>query len=254
MLTVSCTPSTKRLASRGDARDGGGTVTATVRATSKGSTSQRASYEREARVPPAVVRFADAVLRRSGVLAGSDRRDVERIDRIRAALMAVPRDQFVEPRYQGRVLEDTGLSSGFGQISPAPFLIARMLFAARIDPGATVLELGCGSGYMSALMCALGARVFAAEGIGLRAQSTRRHLDALGFNRVLIATGFLAWAEAGPFDAVIVNEEKQEPAVFERLIQLLRPGGRLVIPSSGQGIGAVSVIERGENGEAIHVL
>jgi protein-L-isoaspartate(D-aspartate) O-methyltransferase len=70
----------------------------------------------------------------------------------------------------------------------------------------------------------------------------------------LIATGFLAWAEAGPFDAVIVNEEKQEPAVFERLIQLLRPGGRLVIPSSGQGIGAVSVIERGENGEAIHVL
>lgn len=174
-------------------------------------------------MPPAVSRFADSVVTRAGIL------DFAGVERIREALVMVPRDQFLEQRYKSRALEDSRLPCGGGQTSPPPYLIARMLAAAKIFEGTSVLEISCGSGYASALMCVLGARVFATESIGLKAQATRKRLDALGLNRVLVATGHLAWGDQAPFDAIIAHQLPATENDLDTFLKLLNPEcGRLV--------------------------
>ncbi len=179
-------------------------------------------------MPPAVSRFADAVVSRANIL------HYDGVDRIREAFTVVPRDQFLEDRFKSRALEDSKLPCGAGQTSPAPYLIARMLAAARITQGASVLEISCGSGYVSALMCVLGARVFATESIGLKAQATRKRLDALGLNRILVATGHLAWSDHAPFDAIVSHQLVSAEHELTNLVKLLNPNcGILVAPIAG---------------------
>lgn len=94
-----------------------------------------------------------------------------------------------------------------------------------------ILEIGCGSGYCSAVMAAAGATVFAVEYVGLLAQKTRRLLDELGFYNILVRSGDgrRGWAEHAPYDAIIVSTafDQIEP---ELIGQLRNPGGTMVAP------------------------
>ena len=143
------------------------------------------------------------------------------------AFAAVPREQFIEQR--ARAFEDMQLSVGFGQTSPRPSTIARMLGVLGLSSGMRILELGCGSGYCSALMAAAGASVFALEEIGLLAQRARKTLDALGYQNVIVRPreGKRGWSEHAPFDAIIVWQPcLRMPA--ELMNQLSTPSGRLL--------------------------
>lgn len=201
------------------------------------------SHRSTLRVPPAVTRFAEAVITRAGI------GKLAIAEQIIQALQVVPRDQFLEERFRPRALEDSRLPSGFGQFSPAPFLLARMMALGGIGPGVTVLELECGAGYASALMCVLGARVFATEKIGLRAQATRKHLDSMGLNRVLVATGHLAWADSAPFDTIIAHTPFASDADIERFIPLLDPTrGRIIAPAEQPVSAQILLVEMTRNG------
>lgn len=140
---------------------------------------------------------------------------------------SVPRDLFVEDTT--RVHEDVSLSVGYGQISPRPSTIARMLGVLGLRSGMRVLEIGCGSGYCSAIMAAAGVDVFALEAIGLLAQRARKTLDAHGYQNVIVRPReeSRGWSEHAPFDAIIV----WEPCLkipHELFNQLVNPGGRLL--------------------------
>lgn len=171
------------------------------------------------------LRFAEEVVERAGII------DEDTADTLVSAFAAVPRDRFVEGAFNMRAAEDNALPIGYGQTISKPSTVARMLGVVGIRPGMRVLEIGCGSGYCSAVMAAAGAQVFAVEYIGLLAQKARRILDALDFHNVLIRSGDgrRGWREHAPFDAIVISTafESVEPEILE---QLVNPGGRMVAP------------------------
>ena len=170
-------------------------------------------------------RFAETIVEAAGVI------DEETAATLVKAFSAVPRDKFVQEAFNLRATEDISLPIGFGQTISKPSTVARMLALIGIRRGMRVLEVGCGSGYCSAVMAAAGAQVFAVEYVGLLAQQTRRLLDNMGFQNVLIrrGDGRRGWLEHGPYDAIVLSAafEKIEP---ELVGQLVNPGGRMVAP------------------------
>jgi protein-L-isoaspartate(D-aspartate) O-methyltransferase len=174
---------------------------------------------------PGWLRFAEELVERAGII------EDETAEVLVRAFASVPRDQFVAEAFNRRAAEDTALPIGYGQTISKPSTVARMLGVIGLKPGMRVLEIGCGSGYCSAVMAAAGATVFAVEYVGLLAQQTRRRLDAMNFQNVIIrrGDGRRGWAEHAPYDAIVVSAafETMEP---ELISQLKSPGGRMVAP------------------------
>ena len=94
-----------------------------------------------------------------------------------------------------------------------------------------ILQVGCESGYSSALMAQVGAEVFALEALSLLAKETRQRLDELGFQNILIRRGpeEKGWTEHAPYDAIIVLSAFVVPPT-QLIAQLLHPNGRMVVP------------------------
>lgn len=170
-------------------------------------------------------RFAEEVVESAGIV------DDETAEILVNAFASVPRDKFVQPAFNLRASDDIALPIGYGQTISKPSTVARMLGVIGIRKGMRVLEIGCGSGYCSAVMAAAGAQVFAVEYVGLLAQHTRKLLDSLGFQNVLIrrGDGRRGWAEHAPYDAIVISAafENIEP---ELVAQLKNPGGRMIAP------------------------
>ena len=176
-------------------------------------------------VEPGWYDFAAEIVERAGVI------DEETATVLVDAFSVVPRDRFVSPALNLSAADDNALPIGFGQTISKPSTVARMLALIGLRPGMKILEVGCGSGYCSAVMAAAGAYVFALEYIGPLAQRTRRVLDGLNFQNVIVRSGDgrRGWAEHAPYDAIVVS------AAFEKLDdelikQLRTSGGRLVAP------------------------
>lgn len=174
---------------------------------------------------PGWIRFARQVVDKAGVL------DEDTAAVLVQAFAAVPRDMFVAGAFNLRAKEDISLPIGFGQTISKPSTVARMLGLIGFRCGMKILEIGCGSGYCSAVMAAAGAQVFAVEYVGLLAQQTRKRLDAMNYQNILIrrGDGRRGWQEHAPYDAIVVSAafENIEP---ELVAQLVNPGGRMVAP------------------------
>jgi protein-L-isoaspartate(D-aspartate) O-methyltransferase len=146
------------------------------------------------------------------------------------AMREVPREQFVDPGFEEFAYEDSPLPIGVGQTISQPYIVALMLEAAEIKPGARVLEVGAGSGYAAAVASRIAARVYAIERHALLADGARRRLERMGYRNVEIRAGdgTRGWPEAAPFDAILVAAGG--PGVPAALKEQLALGGRLVIP------------------------
>jgi protein-L-isoaspartate(D-aspartate) O-methyltransferase len=92
------------------------------------------------------------------------------------AMREVPRGQFVDPGFEEFAYEDSPLPIGAGQTISQPYIVALMLEAAEIRPGARVLEVGDGSGYAAAVASRIVARVYAIERHASLADGARRRL------------------------------------------------------------------------------
>jgi protein-L-isoaspartate(D-aspartate) O-methyltransferase len=154
-------------------------------------------------------------------------------ERVLAAMEHVPRHEFVPPEKRQHAYEDHPVVIGEGQTISQPFMVAGMAQTAEIQPTDVVLEIGTGSGYQTAVLAELAAKVFSIERFASLAESARGALQLLGYNNVAItvgdgSTGFPATDEAVAFDAIIVSAAS--PSIPERLAAQLKEGGRLVIP------------------------
>ena len=158
------------------------------------------------------------------------RRDIDQ--RVLEAVLSVPRKDFVLTRDQSRAQDDRALSIGMGQTISQPSLVAHMVTELQIPSNfATVLDVGCGSGYQAAILSVLAERVIAVERIVELTEAARIRLSWLGYDNVevvLASEDTLGYPQAAPYDAIIVGASV--PDIPSRLVKQLKLNGKMVIP------------------------
>ena len=164
--------------------------------------------------------MVDAQLRDRGI---SDPRVLE-------AMLRIPRHRFVPEAYRSQAYEDHPLPIGDGQTISQPYIVARMLESLQLAPSDKVLEVGTGSGYVTALLAELAAQVFSIERHPALADCARNVVAALGYAnvRILIGDGTLGLPAEAPFDAILVSAAASE--LPSALLAQLRDLGRMTIP------------------------
>ena len=150
--------------------------------------------------------------------------------RVLAAMRRVPRHEFLPESLRDEAYEDHPLPIGAGQTISQPYIVAIMLQALELKSSDRVLEIGTGSGYVTALLSELVAEVISIERhAGLAAQAEQA-LTKLGCENVIciVGDGSQGFAEHAPYDVILVSAAAREipPALFAQL----RDGGRMMIP------------------------
>jgi protein-L-isoaspartate(D-aspartate) O-methyltransferase len=150
--------------------------------------------------------------------------------RVATALAKVRREAFVPPHSTDAAYANRPLPIGHGQTISQPFVVALMTELLDLKPHDSVLEVGTGSGYQTAVLAELAGKVFSIEVIPELASSAAAALASEGCSNVVLRTGdgALGWPEHAPFDAIIVTAAA--PDIPPALIEQLRPGGRMVVP------------------------
>lgn len=150
--------------------------------------------------------------------------------RVLQAMAEIPRHLFVPDALAAKAYGDHALPIGEMQTISQPFMVARMTELAEVDKDSTVLEIGAGSGYQTAVLSAVAGRVFAIERISDLARAAQRNIRQLGCYNATVKwfDGTIGWSEHAPYDAVVVAAGS--PEVPEPLVAQLAIGGRLVIP------------------------
>lgn len=152
-----------------------------------------------------------------------------------AAFRAVPREEFVDPRYAAEAYGDYPLPIAAGQTSSQPYIVALMIDAAHIGGGDRVLEVGAGSGYAAALIGKIARQVTAIERHPELVDWARGRIARLGLANVVIVEGdgTRGWPSSAPYDAILVAASGRH--VPQSLLEQLAPGGRLVMPLGEPG-------------------
>jgi protein-L-isoaspartate(D-aspartate) O-methyltransferase len=146
-------------------------------------------------------------------------------------MRAVPRHEFVPFEIQPYAYLDRPLPIGCGKTISQPYIVALMTDLLEVGPEHTVLEIGTGLGYQSAVLAQLAKRVLTIEFIDELADEAQRRLAQLGIENVEVRQGDGArgWPEHAPFERIMVTAAPD--LVPPALLSQLKPGGRMVIPA-----------------------
>ncbi|NBJ09958.1 protein-L-isoaspartate O-methyltransferase family protein [Microvirga arsenatis] len=164
------------------------------------------------------------------------------------AMELVPREVFAPRRFTDLARTDVALPLPCGQTMTGPATVAAMLLALGVQPGQRILEIGTGSGYVTALLARLGAEVTSVERFNTLAESAAQHLKIVDAGRVRLEVGDgLATRVRDRFDRILLNGAR--PEIPEAVISLLPPGGRLVGALTLEGMPRLVTIERDGKGD-----
>lgn len=142
----------------------------------------------------------------------------------------VPRHLFVPEGVWPRAYEDAPVPIGYGQTTSQPSLQALYLSILHPQPQEAVLEIGTGSGYLTALLALSANRVYSVERLRELSQRARRALDTLRIQNValLVGDGTIGWRKYAPFPVILVSAGA--PQVPEALVGQLADPGRMLVP------------------------
>ncbi len=166
---------------------------------------------------------------------------------ILSAMGDVPREAFVPERLAAVAYVDEDIEIAPGRHMMEPMVFGRLLQELAIEPHHRVLDVGCLTGYSSAVLARLAARVVALEMDGDLATRTGRLLARLDLNNVFTTVGALSAGEASnaPYDRILLEGATEE--VPEALKQQLADGGRLAAVVRRNGVGKATIVERHGN-------
>ena len=142
------------------------------------------------------------------------------------AIGSIPRHLFMDSSFEDHAYQDKAFPIAADQTISQPYTVAFQTELLQIKSGDTVLEIGTGSGYQTAVLCYLGAKVYTVERQRELFKKTERFLPKLGY-RPKYATfgdGYLGLPDYAPFDKIIVTAGA--PFIPKPLMQQLKVGGR----------------------------
>lgn len=142
----------------------------------------------------------------------------------------VPRHLFLPEGVAPRAYEDAPIPIGYQQTASQPSLQAYYLTVLQPRSEEKVLEIGTGSGYLTALLALMADRVYSVERVRELSQRARKALDAMALKNValMVGDGTIGWRKYQPFDVIVVSAAS--PSVPPALVDQLGDGGRMLIP------------------------
>jgi protein-L-isoaspartate(D-aspartate) O-methyltransferase len=155
-------------------------------------------------------------------------------ERVLAAMQAIARHRFVDEALASRAYEDASLPIGHGQTISQPWIVARMIAAARNGKElGKVLEVGTGCGYQAAVLAGVAKEVYTIERIRALHELARTRLRPLRLSqvRLVFGDGMLGVPSAAPFDAIVVAAAGL--SIPDALLRQLAVGARLIAPEGG---------------------
>ncbi|WP_034040164.1 protein-L-isoaspartate(D-aspartate) O-methyltransferase [Wocania ichthyoenteri] len=146
------------------------------------------------------------------------------------AIGNIPRHLFMDSGFLDHAYQDKAFPIAADQTISQPYTVAFQSELLEVKKGAKVLEIGTGSGYQTAVLCELGAKVFSIERQQELFKKTNKFLPKLGYRakKLIFGDGYKGLIEEAPFDSIIVTAGA--PFVPKPLLSQLKIGGRLVIP------------------------
>ncbi|MDO6758959.1 protein-L-isoaspartate(D-aspartate) O-methyltransferase [Tamlana sp. 2_MG-2023] len=146
------------------------------------------------------------------------------------AIGNIPRHLFMDSSFLDHAYQDKAFPIAADQTISQPYTVAFQSELLQIKRGDKILEIGTGSGYQTAVLCELGARVYSIERQNELFKITSRFLPKLGYRakKLIFGDGYIGLAEEAPFDGIIVTAGA--PFVPKALLKQLKVGARLVIP------------------------
>ncbi|QDP01996.1 protein-L-isoaspartate(D-aspartate) O-methyltransferase [Thalassotalea sp. PS06] len=162
------------------------------------------------------------------------------------AIANCPRHLFVPEILAHKAYDNTALPIGQGQTISQPYIVARMTELILSDNNDQVLEVGTGSGYQTAILAQIFAKVFSVERIKSLQWQAKRRLRNLDLHNVSMkhGDGWKGWANKGPYKAIIVTAAPDD--VPPQLLEQLDDGGKMIIPV-GQDHQILRLITRNNN-------
>ncbi len=173
-----------------------------------------------------------------------------RDERILAAMRRIPRHEFVPQDLRSQAYGDHPIPIGENQTISQPFIIARSLAALSLDGSESVLEVGTGSGYQTALLATLSRIVYSIERYATLARGAETILMRLGLDNVevVVGDGSNGLREFAPFDAIVVSAAA--PSVPQSLLDQLSHEGRMVVPVGPPQAQELQLVRK-QNGNAV---
>jgi protein-L-isoaspartate(D-aspartate) O-methyltransferase len=187
------------------------------------------------------VRIADLILRlrRLGVTDPD----------VVGAIESVPRELFVPPEWRGEAYSERALPIECGQTMTAPAIVGMMTAALAVRPTDRVLEVGTGSGYQTAILARLAARVYTVDRFRTLVAAAESRFKTLRLTNIVarVGDGTLGWPEHAPYDRIVVTAAADD--VPDALTEQLALGGILVMPvGPPDDVQKLMRLEKGERG------
>mgnify|MGYP000155889346 len=146
------------------------------------------------------------------------------------AIGKIPRHLFMDSGFLDHAYQDKAFPIGADQTISQPYTVAFQTELLDVKPSDKILEIGTGSGYQTAVLCLLGAKVYSIERQLELFKKTSKFLPKLGYRpkKLIFGDGYKGLKDEAPFDSIIVTAGA--PFVPKPLLTQLTIGGRLVIP------------------------
>jgi protein-L-isoaspartate(D-aspartate) O-methyltransferase len=159
-------------------------------------------------------------------------------------LLAIKREEFVPEKYRTLAFADMEIPLGHGEVMLAPKVEARMLQALGIRKTDKILEVGTGSGYVTALLSKLGGQVVSVERLAEFSQSAARKLAGHGTRNAQLIIGDAAegWPALAPYDAILLTGSV--PVLPESFRHQLAVGGRLLAVVGEEPVMTATLVNR----------
>lgn len=167
-------------------------------------------------------------------------------EKVLAAISKVPRHLFMDSSFIKFAYRDQAFPIRAGQTISQPYTVAFQTQLLEVKPMHKVLEVGTGSGYQAAVLAEMGAKVYTIERQKELYLLSQTLLNTLNYRiHFFYGDGYQGLPTYGPFDHIIITAAA--PVIPEKLLDQLKPGGKLVVPLGGSNSQVMTLIEKQED-------